>query len=61
MYSIFAKLQELGFSQDYVMSHGLPDWWDKELNTKPLAVLEGASCIAENLNVDLKWLLSEEK
>jgi len=61
MSSLYAKLSKLGFNQDYVRNNGLPSWWNDELNDKPIAVLEGAGYIADNLNLDLKSLLQEEK
>jgi hypothetical protein len=57
MSSLYAKLRNLGFSKEYIRKHGLPSWWDDELNNKPFAVLEGAGYIANLLNIDLKSLL----
>jgi len=61
MSSIYAKISHLGLNQDYVRKNGLPSWWNDELNDQPLAVLEGAGYIANNLNLDLKSLLIAEE
>ncbi len=55
--SLYTKLSQIGLNRDYVRNNGLPSWWDDELNDKPSAVLEGASYIADRLNLDLKSLL----
>lgn len=61
MSSLYDKLSQLGLNRDYVRNNGLPSWWHDELNDKPVAVLEGAGYIADNLNLDLKSLLVEEE
>ncbi len=61
MSSLYTKLSQLGLNQQYVRNNGLPSWWNDELNDKPIAVLEGAGYIADNLNLDLKSLLLEEE
>ncbi len=61
MSALYKKLATLGFNKKYIREYGLPSWWDDELNEKPLAVLEGAGYIADNLNVDLKSLLIPEE
>lgn len=60
MSSLYDKLSQLGLNRDYVRNNGLPSWWNDELNDKPVAVLEGAGYIADNLNLDLESLLVEE-
>jgi Zn-dependent peptidase ImmA (M78 family) len=60
MSSLYDKLSKLGLNPDYVRKNGLPSWWNDELNDKPIAVLEGAGYIADNLNLDLKSLFAEE-
>jgi IrrE N-terminal-like domain len=55
---LYDKLSRLGLNEDYVRNNGLPSWWDDSLNDKHEAVLEGAGYIADNLNVDLKSLLT---
>jgi len=61
MSDLFQKLTQLGFTEDYIREYGLPDWWDDELNNKSLAVLEGASYISDNLNIDFRSLISAEE
>ncbi|WP_198648753.1 hypothetical protein [Cyanothece sp. BG0011] len=61
MSTLYKKLARLGLKEDYIREYGLPSWWDDELNNKPLAVLEGAGYIADNLNIDLKSLLTSEE
>ncbi|MDB9450938.1 ImmA/IrrE family metallo-endopeptidase [Dolichospermum circinale] len=61
MSSLYDKLSKLGLNPDYVRNNGLPSWWNDELNDKPVAVLEGAAYIADNLNLDLESLLAEQK
>jgi len=60
MSSLYDKLSQLGFNQDYIENNALPSWWSDELNDKPTAVLEGAGYISENFNLELKSLLREE-
>lgn len=60
MSSLYDKLSKIGLNQDYIKNNGLPSWWNDELNDKPVAVLEGAGYIADNLNLDLESLLVEE-
>ena len=57
MEDLVIKLSKLGFSEGYIKDNGLPSWWDKELDTKPFAVLEGAGYIADRFNIDLQSLL----
>lgn len=57
---LFEKLEPLGFDEKYVRRYGLPDWWDDELNDKPIAVLEGALYIAKRFRIDLKSLLEKD-
>ncbi|MEA5551659.1 ImmA/IrrE family metallo-endopeptidase [Anabaena cylindrica UHCC 0172] len=61
MSSLYDKLSKLGLNPDYVRNNGLPSWWNDELNDKPIAVLEGAGYIADNLNLDVKSLFAEEE
>lgn len=60
MSSLYDKLSQVGLNRDYVRNNGLPSWWNDELNDKPVAVLEGAGYIADNLNLALESLLVEE-
>jgi hypothetical protein len=57
MSSLYEKLSLLGFNKGYLRKHGLPSWWNDDLNDKPFAVLEGAGYMADLLNLDLKSLL----
>jgi IrrE N-terminal-like domain len=61
MSCLYDRLSQLGLNLDYVRNNGLPSWWNDSLNDKPLAVLEGAGYIADNLNLDLKSLLAVEE
>jgi len=61
MSDLFQKLDQLGFTEKYIRDYGLPSWWADELNNKYLAVLEGASYISDNLNIDFRSLISAEE
>lgn len=61
MSALYQKLQKKGLQKKYIQETVLPSWWDAELNDKPAAVLEGASYIAQRLNLDLKSLLAEDE
>ena len=61
MQDLVTKLSKLGFSEGYIRDNGLPSWWDKELDTKPFAVLEGAGYIADRFNIDPQSLLDKTR
>ncbi len=61
MSTLQSKLDQLGLWEDYIYDNALPSWWNKELESKPVAVLEGAGYIAKRLGLDLKSLLTENE
>lgn len=52
--------QELNLSKPYICKQVLPEWWDPELDTDPVATLEGASYISSRLGLSLDSLLDLE-
>lgn len=61
MSDLYNKLSQFGLPKQYIKQNALPNWWDNELDTQPVAVLEGAGYIAKRLGLDLKSLLTEEE
>jgi hypothetical protein len=61
MSALYRKLSRLGLPKKYIRDNALPSWWDEELETKPVAILEGAGYIAKRLGLDLKSLLAEDE
>lgn len=61
MDALYKKLDTFGIKKSYVKKNGLPNWWDEELNNKPVAVLECSGYIADRFGLDLKSLLSEDE
>lgn len=61
MPDLYSKLSRLGLPQQYIRDNALPSWWDEELETKPVNVLEGAGYIAKRLGLDLESLLTENE
>lgn len=61
MPDLYNKLSQLGLPKNYIRDNALPSWWNQELETKPVAVLEGAGYIAKRLGLDLKSLLAEDE
>ena len=54
---LYQKLEDIGFSKEFVRAIGLPSWWVDELDNSSSAVLEAAGHISERLFIDLKSLL----
>lgn len=61
MKTLYQRLAQLGLPKGYVREHGLPDWWDPELEAEPGGVLKAAAYVSRRLNIDLGSLLSEER
>ncbi|PSB01539.1 ImmA/IrrE family metallo-endopeptidase [Merismopedia glauca] len=61
MSDLYHKLSQLGIEPNYIRECALPSWWNEELETKPVAVLEGAGYIAKRLGLDLKSLLAKDE
>lgn len=57
MPNLYQKLEDIGFSKDFVRAIGLPSWWIDELDESNLAVLEACLHISKRLLIDLKSLI----
>lgn len=60
MSDVYKRLKKLNLDETFVRQLALPSWWNKELDNKPIAVLEATGYIAQRLNLDLKSLILEE-
>ena len=56
---LYQKLEDIGFSKEFVRAIGLPSWWVDELdNSTNLSVIyEAAGHISQRLFIDLRSLL----
>lgn len=59
MSDLYKKLNALGFDKSFIDEYGLPTWWNEELESSPISVLEGISHVADRLSLNLKSLLVE--
>ena len=48
--SLLSRLSDIGYSEGYIREKVLPFWWDAELESNPMAVLELAGIIAQSLD-----------
>lgn len=60
MSDVYKRLKKLNLDETFVRQVALPSWWNKELDNKPIAVLEATGHIAQRLNLDLKSLILED-
>ncbi|MEL6439413.1 MAG: ImmA/IrrE family metallo-endopeptidase [Cyanobacteria bacterium J06621_8] len=57
MATLFKRLNQIGFSKNFIQQKVLPDWWSADCESTPGAVIEAAAYISRRLNLDLSSLL----
>jgi len=60
MPALYKRLLNLGFTQQFIREKALPCWWDKTLETNPVAVTEAAGYIAKRLGLDISTVLNPD-
>ena len=57
MATLYERLAKIGFSRKFIKTKALPDWWEKDCESTPGSVIEGAAYISRRLNLELNSLL----
>jgi Zn-dependent peptidase ImmA (M78 family) len=57
METLYGRLSAIGLPEKFIREQALPDWWDKEFEDSPGAVVEAAAYISRRLNLDINSLL----
>lgn len=57
MATLYERLDQIGFPKKFITSKALPDWWEKDCESTPGAVIEVAAYISRRLNLELSSLL----
>lgn len=57
MATLYERLSQIGFQKKFIKGKALPDWWGKDCESTPGAVIEGATYISRRLNLELSSLL----
>jgi hypothetical protein len=57
MATLYERLAQIGFKKNFIDKKALPDWWGKDCESTPGAVIEGATYISRRLNLELNSLL----
>lgn len=60
MASLYQRLEEMGFNEQFIRYYALPQWWDSEVESEPEAFLEAAAYISRRLNLDVRSLLNTD-
>jgi hypothetical protein len=58
--TLYARLSQLGLNEEFVRSHGLPDWWCPEFEATDSAVVTAVAYISGRFNLDLRSLLNPD-
>ena len=61
MQSLYTRLEQAGVSRSYIQEYVLPSWWQRDMDSDPHLLLEGAGYIAKHLGIDLQALLRTEQ
>lgn len=56
--TLYARLNQLGLSREFVRRNGLPEWWTEECEALPDASVTVAGYIAQRFNLGLQSLLA---
>jgi Zn-dependent peptidase ImmA (M78 family) len=60
MPKLYKRLSAIGLPLKFIQGKALPDWWDAELESNPVAVLEVAGRIAKRLGLDMASVLDPD-
>lgn len=60
MPTLYKRLSKIGLPQKFIQEKALPEWWDSELESDPVAVLEVAGRIAKRLGLDMASVLDPD-
>lgn len=60
MPALCKRLSKIGLPEKFIREKALPEWWDTELERKPVAVLEAAGYIAKRLGLDIASVLNPD-
>lgn len=57
--TLYERLSKTGFNKKFIQDKILPDWWEKDCENTPGAVVEVATYISRRLNLELDSLLDK--
>jgi hypothetical protein len=60
METLYERLEAIGLPEKFIREQALPNWWDKEFEDTPGAVVEAAAYISRRLNLDINSLLEPQ-
>jgi hypothetical protein len=58
--TLYARLNQMGLSKNFVRENGLPEWWTEECETLPDATITAAAYISRRFNLEFQSLITPE-